>query len=73
MKSLERIDSVPRSRIVEAIRSLADEPRPAGCKKLSGREGWRIRVGDYRVLYDIRDEVLLIVVVEIGHRREIYR
>jgi len=52
---------------------LAVEPRPAGCKKLSGREGWRIRIGDYRVLYEIREEVLVILVVDVGHRREIYR
>lgn len=72
-KQLAQIDSVDRDRIVAAIKDLADAPRPAGCKKLSGRPGWRIRVGSYRVIYEIHDDKLLILVVAVGHRREIYR
>lgn len=72
-RSLSRIAAQDRERISRAIRCLADEPRPHGVKKLSGRDAWRIRVGDYRVLYEIQDERLLILVVDIGHRREIYR
>jgi len=72
-RSLSRIAAQDRDRITGAIRGLADEPRPHGVKKLSGRDAWRIRVGDYRVLYEIHDDLLLILVVDIGHRREIYR
>lgn len=56
-----------------AIDQLATEPRPAGCIKLSGRAQWRVRVGDYRVLYEIHDDALLVLVIEVGHRRSIYR
>lgn len=60
-------------RIDTAILDLARDPRPAGSTKLSGREAWRIRVGDYRILYEIHDGVLLVVIIDLGHRREIYR
>jgi len=72
-KQLAQITPVDRDRIVAAIKDLADAPRPAGCKKLSGRPGWRIRIGSYRVIYEVHDDKLLILVVTIGHRREIYR
>ena len=72
-RSLSRIAAQDRDRISGAIRHLAEEPRPKGVKKLSGRDAWRIRVGDYRVIYEIRDERLSILVVDIGHRREIDR
>ena len=62
-----------QDRIISAIRDLTEDPRPAGVRKLTGREGWRIRVGEYRVIYEIRDESLFILVVTIGHRREIYQ
>ena len=61
------------SRVREAIRGLADNPRPPGARKLSGREGWRLRVGDYRVIYEIDDENRRITVLHIGHRRDVYR
>lgn len=61
-------------RLDPAILALADNPRPPGCLKLSGPDSlWRIRVGDYRIVYQIQDEVLLVLVVNVGHRREIYR
>ena len=72
-RSLSRITVQDRERISDAIRRLAEEPRPHGVKKLSGRDAWRIRVGDYRILYEIHDERLLILVIDVGHRREIYR
>ena len=72
-KQLAQIVQSDQDRIVAAIKDLADVPRPAGCKKLSGRSAWRIRVGRYRVIYEIHDDKLLILVVTIGHRREIYR
>lgn len=52
---------------------LAENPRPPASRPLRGREGWRLRVGDYRILYTIHDEVLVIVIVTVGHRREVYR
>ncbi|MBA3353932.1 MAG: type II toxin-antitoxin system RelE/ParE family toxin [Blastocatellia bacterium] len=72
-KALGRISTRDQNRIIDAIRSLAQTPRPAGSKKLSGRDGWRIRIGDYRVIYGIQDQQLIILVVAIGHRKEIYR
>lgn len=62
-----------RRRIQAALELLADEPRPAGAKKLVGGEGeWRIRTGDYRIVYEIHDEVLVVLVLAVGHRRDIY-
>jgi len=72
-KQLAQITQVDQDRIVASIMDLADAPRPVGCKKLSGRPGWRIRVGSFRVIYEIHDDKLLILVVSVGHRREIYR
>lgn len=61
-------------RIINRIRGLAQQPRPSGCEKLSGEsERYRIRQGDYRLIYGIDDAALLIEVVKIGHRREVYR
>ncbi len=60
-------------RIVQRIRSLADEPRPPGCEKLSGRERYRIRQGDYRIIYEIEDSRLTVLIVKVGHRRDVYR
>lgn len=72
-KQLAQIETLQRERIIKAIRLLAEEPRPSGSKKLSGRLAWRVRVGDYRVIYEIHDGRLLILVVEVGHRRDVYR
>jgi len=63
-----------RQRIDARIQSLADNPRPPGVEKLGGEERlYRVRVGDYRVVYSIEDDVLLVLVVRIGHRGEVYR
>jgi mRNA interferase RelE/StbE len=65
-----------RQRVRIAIRNLATNPRPTGAKLLAGRGAdrfWRIRVGEYRVLYEIRDTELIVLVIRIGHRREVYR
>jgi len=72
-KELARIEIRERTRIVEAIRGLSGNPHPQGSKKLTGRPAWRIRVGDYRVIYERLEDRLVILVVAIGHRREIYR
>ncbi|HEX9451078.1 MAG TPA: type II toxin-antitoxin system RelE/ParE family toxin [Burkholderiales bacterium] len=60
-------------RIMQRIRSLADDPRPAGCEKLSGQERYRLRQGAYRIIYEIEDVRLTVLVVKVGHRREAYR
>lgn len=76
-KSVARdLRDLPRQdvrRILARVRELADEPRPPGCEKLSGKERYRIRQGVYRILYEIRDEELVVSVVKVGHRREVYR
>ena len=72
-KELERLPAKPRRQIAAKIYALADEPRRAGCEKLTGAELYRIRPGDYRVVYSIEDDVLAVLVVRIGHGREIYR
>ncbi len=61
-------------RLRDAIGGLASDPRPAGCLKMEGEDGlYRVRVGDYRIIYQIHDAVLVVLVVQIGNRREIYR
>ena len=73
-KDLRGIDRKWIPRIVAQIASLADDPRPAGCKKLVGSEHtYRIRIGDYRVIYEILDDVLVVLIVRIRHRRDVYR
>jgi mRNA interferase RelE/StbE len=72
-KALDDIPKGERDRILEAIIQLKTNPRPAGCKKLSGREGWRIRSQNYRIIYEIDDARKQVLVVVIGHRREVYR
>ncbi len=72
-KELAGLPQEPYTRIRDAIRRLAEEPRPAGSKKLAGRTGWRIRVGSYRVIYEIGDPNHAITIMHIGHRRDVYR
>jgi len=74
LRQLADLNKHIRERVNLKIQMLAENPRPHGVKKLTGDEQtYRIRVGDYRVLYEIHDQILLILVVEIGHRRSIYR
>ncbi len=72
-KELERVPTKDRERIVRRIGALADDPRPTGAEKLSGDDKYRIRQGDYRILYEIEDQLLVVTVVRIGNRREVYR
>jgi mRNA interferase RelE/StbE len=72
VKSLEKISEPYYTQIKNAILKLANNPRPQGYKKLKGRDGFRIRVANYRIIYDINDNILLIEIIEIGHRREVY-
>jgi len=59
-------------RILRAIESLAAEPRPVGCEKLSGQEKYRVRQGVYRIIYEVHDRQLIVCVVKVGHRKEVY-
>ena len=72
-KELKRLPTKVHDRIVKRLISLADNPRPSGTKELHGREGYRIRVGDYRILYLINEKEKKIEIVSIAHRKEVYR
>lgn len=72
VKALQDINEPHYSKIKKVIYALADNPRPQGYKKLKGREGYRIRVSNYRIIYDIFDETLLVDVINLGHRKDIY-
>ena len=72
-KELDRLPDDVVRRILARLAQLETTPRPADVKKLKGRAAWRIRVGDFRVIYEIQDRQVQILVVTIGHRREIYR
>jgi len=72
-KELDRLADDVAQRIMIRLTGLETNPRPADVKKLKGRDAWRIRVGDYRVIYEIHDRMLQVIVITVGHRREIYR
>jgi mRNA interferase RelE/StbE len=72
-KELDALSTSVRERIVEHMLALEDNPRPAGIKKLQGEDGFRLRVGDYRVLYMIDDRMKQVTIFAVGHRREVYR
>jgi mRNA interferase RelE/StbE len=72
-KQLENLPAFDREKILQALIELKTTPRPPGCKKLSGGDGWRIRSQNYRVIYDIDDAGWRILIQVIGHRREVYR
>ena len=72
-KSLFRIPQQDAERVQKVIRGLAEEPRPAGTKKLTGRDAYRLRVGRYSVVYTIADRVRIVAIVDVGDRKDIYR
>ena len=75
-KKVTKLPKKDKERIIEAIDSLTGNPRPDNCKKLKGNNKpplYRIRAGNYRIVYSIQDEVLLILVVEVGHRKDVYK
>jgi len=72
LRALRNLDATVRPRIEGAIALLAEDPRPPASRPLRGRPGYRVRVGDYRIIYTVQDDVLLIVVVTLGHRRDVY-
>ncbi|MGH3459162.1 type II toxin-antitoxin system RelE family toxin [Aeromicrobium sp.] len=71
-RALRKLDPQVRNRIQGAIALLAQDPRPPGARALQGRPGLRVRVGDYRIIYTVDNDVLLVVVVRLGHRRDVY-
>ncbi len=73
VKELEAIPAKDRRRIATKIQALGNNPRPVGCEKLAGHDKYRIRQGNYRVLYTIEDDVLIVTIIAIGNRRDIYR
>ena len=72
IKTLEKINEPYYTKIKTAILNLAKNPRPAGYKKLKGRDGFRIRVANYRIIYDVFDDILQVDVIDLGHRKDIY-
>jgi mRNA interferase RelE/StbE len=72
-KELDRLPEEIAARIMARWSALESNPRPPDVKKLKGRQGWRVRAGDYRIIYEILDRELVVIVVTIGHRREVYR
>jgi mRNA interferase RelE/StbE len=73
VKELEAVPTKDRRRLVARLHALSIDPRPSGCEKLSGHDLYRIPQGDYRVLYSIEDEALVILVIKVGHRGGVYR
>ena len=71
-KQLNKLPHNTYEELIRVIQSLAENPRPYGYKKLKGRKGYRVRKGNYRIIYDIYDKILLIDVIAIGHRKDIY-
>lgn len=73
-RDLGKLSAEVHERVIAAIQALAGNPRPAGCRKLTGtKSDWRIRVGDYRVIYEIADAIRIVRVNRVRHRREVYR
>jgi mRNA interferase RelE/StbE len=71
-KQLDKLPDKVVSQIIDILQTLSNEPRPHGCKKLINRPGYRVRKGDYRIVYDIYDKVLIIEIISIGNRRDVY-
>ena len=73
-KDLRRLPLDVRSRVANALRSLGKDPRPVGSRKLAGtKNDWRIRIGAYRVIYEIADSIRIVRIYRVRHRREVYR
>ena len=71
-KQLDKLSDQIAAPLLNAISNLSDNPRPAGCKKLKGRSAFRIRQGNYRIIYDVLDRILVVDVIAVGHRKDIY-
>ena len=73
VKEIERLPRKDMKAVLGRIESLSDNPRPRDCKKLSAQEKYRVRCGNYRILYSIEDDILIVFVVKVGHRKDFYR
>jgi len=73
LKQIAKLDKKIIPVVKEAIAGLASDPRPFGYKKLKGEEAYRIRIGDYRIIYEIEDDKIIVTVVSVGHRKDIYK
>jgi mRNA interferase RelE/StbE len=73
LRQLKKINKKERLKLFAAIELLAQDPRPPASRQLKGRDGWRVRVGNYRIIYTIDDGVLIITIIAVGHRRDVYR
>ena len=75
--AVKEIEAIPRKkdrrRVVDRIKGLADEPRPAGCEKLSAQDRYRVRQGNYRIVYSVEGQARIIRIVKVGHRKDVYR
>jgi mRNA interferase RelE/StbE len=72
-KQIARLPATTQDRIEDALQALANDPRPRSSRRLRGREGLRLRVGDYRVIYEIDDDRQIVTILQVGHRRDVYR
>ena len=73
-KQIDKLEAIARSRVIRTLEILSASPRPPKALKLAGRDNqWRVRTGDYRIIYEVRDDKLLILVIKVGHRKEVYR
>lgn len=73
VKELAQLPKKERLRVEDDVEALASNPRPHGAKKLTGRDGYRIRSGDYRIVYEINDRLRSVTVLHVGHRKDVYR
>ena len=72
-KELASLGAKPYESVKKKIFALQEDPRPPGCRKLADQEAWRVRVGDYRIVYEIEDTTRTVTILRVGHRKEIYR
>ena len=71
-KQLNKLPNSVANKLEEKMLLLEDDPRPPGCTKLTGKEAYRIRVGNYRIIYEIADDILIVTVIKTGHRKDVY-
>lgn len=71
-KALAELPKGDYERVRDAVAALSENPRPSGCKRLVGRDGWRIRQGDYRIIYEVDDLNQQVLILDVGHRRDVY-
>ena len=72
-KEIDKLPDLIADSVIERTLLFRENPRPIGCIKLRASEGWRLRIGDYRIIYDINDDEKVVVLRRVGHRREVYR